>query len=104
MSDTSRPLRRFTNVQLKNWKNFAFCDVAVGKRAFLFGPNASGKSNFLDVFRFLRDLAASGGGFQEAVGPAYSSRLIEFASSLSWWRPDVAAHCAESLRRFARPA
>jgi len=68
MSDTSRPPRRFTNVQLKNWKNFAFCDVAVGKRAFLFGPNASGKSNFLDVFRFLRDLAASGGGFQEAVG------------------------------------
>lgn len=67
MSDTSRPLR-FTNVQLKNWKNFAFCNVAVGKRAFLVGPNASGKSNFLDVFRFLRDLAASGGGFQEAVG------------------------------------
>ena len=68
MSDNSRPRRRFTKVQLKNWKNFAFCDVAVGKRAFLFGPNASGKSNFLDVFRFLRDLAASGGGFQEAVG------------------------------------
>jgi len=31
------------------------------------------------------------------VGPAYASRLIEFASSL--WRPDVAAQQAESLRR-----
>ncbi|MCD7059855.1 ATP-binding protein [Pelagibacterium sp. HS1C4-1] len=32
------------------------------------GPNASGKSNFLDVMRFLRDLAKSkGGGLQEAV-------------------------------------
>jgi len=35
---------------------------------FLVGPNASGKSNLLDVFRFLRDLASSGGGFQQAVG------------------------------------
>lgn len=34
---------------------------------FLVGPNASGKSNLLDVFRFLRDLASVGGGFGEAV-------------------------------------
>lgn len=66
MSNASKPLR-FTRVQLTNWKNFASSDVAVGKRAFLVGPNASGKSNFLDVFRFLRDLATSGGGFQEAT-------------------------------------
>lgn len=31
------------------------------------GPNASGKSNLLDVFRFLRDLAEPQGGFQVAV-------------------------------------
>lgn len=31
------------------------------------GANASGKSNFLDAFRFLRDLSTIGGGFQEAV-------------------------------------
>jgi len=34
---------------------------------FLIGPNASGKSNLLDVFRFLRDIAKPGGGFQKAV-------------------------------------
>jgi predicted ATPase len=34
---------------------------------FLIGPNASGKSNLLDVFRFLRDVAKPGGGFQRAV-------------------------------------
>jgi len=35
---------------------------------FLVGPNASGKSNFLDVFRFLRDICLStGGGFKLAV-------------------------------------
>ena len=59
---------RFCRVQLKNWKNFANVDVAIQNRAFLVGPNASGKSNFLDVFRFLRDLASSGGGFQESIG------------------------------------
>ena len=36
--------------------------------AFLVGPNASGKSNFLDLFRFLDDLASPGGGFREARG------------------------------------
>jgi predicted ATPase len=33
----------------------------------LIGPNASGKSNLLDVFRFLRDLARPGGGLQPAI-------------------------------------
>jgi predicted ATPase len=58
---------RFTRVQLKNWRNFKQANVALQGRAFLVGPNASGKSNFLDVFRFLHDLAAVGGGFQQAV-------------------------------------
>jgi len=34
---------------------------------FLVGPNASGKSNFLDAFRFLRDLVNVGGGLEKAV-------------------------------------
>ncbi len=58
---------RFSSIRLKNWKNFATCEVALANRVFLVGPNASGKSNFLDVFRFLRDIASPGGGFQEAV-------------------------------------
>lgn len=58
---------RFQRLQLKNWKNFVSVDIPLQNRVFLVGPNASGKSNFLDAFRFLRDLASSGGGFQEAV-------------------------------------
>ena len=58
----------FSRLVLKNWKNFADVDVAIQNRLFLVGPNASGKSNFLDAFRFLRDLASTGGGFQESVG------------------------------------
>ena len=56
-----------SRVVLKNWKNFRHVDVGFGDRGFLVGPNASGKSNFLDVFRFLRDVAKPGGGLQRAV-------------------------------------
>lgn len=42
-------------------------DLALRDRLFITGPNASGKSNLLDAFRFLRDIAKSGGGLQEAV-------------------------------------
>lgn len=50
----------FSRVQLKNWKNFRDVDVRLNKRVFILGPNASGKSNFLDVFRFLSDIADDG--------------------------------------------
>ncbi|HUU15434.1 MAG TPA: AAA family ATPase [Terriglobia bacterium] len=56
-----------THVHLKNWRNFRSVDVALSDRVFLAGPNASGKSNFLDAFRFLRDIAKPGGGLQKAV-------------------------------------
>jgi predicted ATPase len=63
---TSRMLR-FTSVHLENWRNFRHVEVELQRRVFLVGPNASGKSNFLDVFRFLQDIASVGGGLQEAV-------------------------------------
>ena len=57
-----------TRLKLKNWRNFKQIDVALRDRVYLIGPNASGKSNLLDVFRFLRDIAkTSGGGLQKAV-------------------------------------
>lgn len=51
---------RISNIQLENWKNFTKVNVALGPRMFLIGPNASGKSNFLDAFRFLHDVAETG--------------------------------------------
>lgn len=59
----------FRRLALKNWKNFANADISLQNRVFMVGPNAAGKSNLLDVFRFLRDLASSGGGFQESISP-----------------------------------
>lgn len=57
-----------TRLVLKNWRNFRQVDVALRDRGYVIGPNASGKSNLLDVLRFLRDVAKpDGGGLQKAV-------------------------------------
>lgn len=47
-------------LKLRNWKNFKEVEAAIGFRTFIIGPNASGKSNLLDAFRFLRDVASDG--------------------------------------------
>jgi predicted ATPase len=67
MGEQKRSVLRFTEIHLRNWRNFLSVDVPLQWRAFLVGPNASEKSNFLDVFRFLSDIVTVGGGFQEAV-------------------------------------
>ena len=67
MAKAKSKMLRFTHINLENWRNFAQVDVELQRRGFLIGPNASGKSNLLDVFRFLSELVSVGGGFQEAV-------------------------------------
>jgi len=56
-----------THLRLENWRNFTQIKIDLPRRAFLVGPNASGKSNLLDVFRFLHDIVSIGGGLQEAI-------------------------------------
>ncbi|MEV4646068.1 ATP-binding protein [Saccharopolyspora sp. NPDC049357] len=58
---------RFTTLQGGNWRNFTSFAVGLQPRMFLVGPNASGKSNFLDCFRFLSEIVSVGGGFESAV-------------------------------------
>ncbi|WP_295564095.1 AAA family ATPase [uncultured Sphingomonas sp.] len=56
------------HVKLKNWRNFQTVDVPLADTTYILGANASGKSNFLDVFRFLRDISKrEGGGLQKAI-------------------------------------
>jgi predicted ATPase len=57
-----------THLLLKNWRNFREVNVRLRDRTYLIGANASGKSNLLDVFRFLHDVSKpQGGGLQKAV-------------------------------------
>src|SRR3954462_3417147 len=57
-----------SHLTVKNWRNFRVLDISMRERQFVVGPNASGKSNFLDIFRFLRDIAKpEGGGLQKAI-------------------------------------
>ena len=58
---------RLKNISLENWKNFRFLRCDLNNRLFVVGANASGKSNFLDVIRFMRDIVKHGGGLQYAV-------------------------------------
>ncbi len=56
-----------SRIQLYNWKNFHDCNVNLSERSFIIGANATGKSNFLDAMRFLRDIVRQGGGLQAAI-------------------------------------
>jgi predicted ATPase len=69
---------RLAHLQLKNWKNFSRIAVELGERVFVVGPNASGKSNLLDAFRFLRDVAAPEGGLQRAIADRRGVDAIRF--------------------------
>ncbi len=48
------------SIKVVNFKSFEEVDVKLRKFNVLIGANASGKSNFISVFRFIRDIAQSG--------------------------------------------
>ncbi len=66
-SNGTNGVLRVTRLVLENWRNFKEVDVALPRRVFLVGPNASGKSNLLDAVRLLHDIVAVGGGLQAAI-------------------------------------
>ena len=77
----ARAALRITRLRLANWRNFTKLDVGLERRAFLVGPNASGKSNLLDAVRFLHDIVDIGGGFQEAIGRRHGVSRIRSLSA-----------------------
>jgi len=76
-----------SHIALENWRNFQSVDVNMDNRVFLVGPNASGKSNFLDVFRFLQDIAKQGGGLRKAISDRGDISKIRCLASRD--NPDV---------------
>jgi predicted ATPase len=78
-------------IRIKNFKSFRDLDVGLGLTNVLVGPNMSGKSNFIDAFRFLVDLLTPSAGlqglpnamtkrngFQEVAWKGESSSMIAF--------------------------
>lgn len=81
---------------LKNWRNFADINVEFSERVFFVGPNASGKSNLLDVFRFLRDIAKPGGGLQKAVEDRGGLSKIRCLAARRHPDVEIEVHLSES--------
>src|SRR5258708_40181468 len=78
------------SIEIRNFRSFKEAKLDLGLRNVLVGPNMSGKSNLIEVFRLLRRLAhpASGnmplssaflGGFQESTWKGDNSRTIAIA-------------------------
>ena len=70
----------------QNWRNFQHIDVQLSERQFIVGPPASGKSNLLDIFRCLREIASGEGGFQKAIAARGGTAQIRCFTA----KPDAA--------------
>ena len=86
-----------SHLKVRNWRNFPLIDVDLQSRQFVVGPNASGKSNLMDVFRFLRDITKiEGGGLQKAV--ADRGGMTKIRNLAARRDPDIAIEV-----RFSEP-
>ena len=75
------------SISLTNWKNFRSLKCDLDNRLFVVGANASGKSNFLDALRFMRDIVKHGGGLQYAVSQRGGISKIRCLSARE--KPDI---------------
>jgi predicted ATPase len=82
-------------ILLRNWRNFVKVDLDLGSRVFLVGANASAKSNFLDAFRFLRDIAKQGGGLQKAISDRQGLSKIRCLAARRYPDVELELHLAE---------
>ncbi len=94
-----------TRVVLENYKSIAACDVPLQALTFLVGPNAAGKSNFLDALAFLQEALAfypeyalhGRGGLGEVLRRA-SDRPLRFGMRLEFQLPPgTSGHYALSV-------
>lgn len=95
----TRPVPFVRRVRVTNYRSIAECDVTLGPLTVLLGFNASGKSNFLDVLRFIADAlenspgqaAARRGGLETLLhrSAEETARAFELRLDLALRLPDV---------------
>lgn len=61
-------------LKVSNFRSFNELDVELGDFNVLIGANASGKSNFVEIFRFLRDIRKE--GLRDAIALQGGSRYV----------------------------
>lgn len=87
-------------IKISNFKSFGDLEIGLGKFNVLIGANASGKSNFIQIFKFLRDITNHGldnaismqGGVEylRNINIGSSENLsLEVVSDLKYRRPVV---------------
>lgn len=93
-----------SRIKIRNWRNFRDVDVQLSEITCLIGPNASGKSNLLDVFRFMRDLVnPRGGGLQQSVGARGGLKKIRCLAARQPSDVEIEVELRESLAEQADP-
>ena len=90
-----------TRLILKNWRNFRSVDVQLGPRVFVAGPNASGKSNLLNVFVFLKDIAKPSGGLQNAVTARGGISKLRCLAARQYPDVELEVHLAEDGNKWS---
>jgi predicted ATPase len=71
--------KHISRVVLKNYKSLRECDVSLGPITFLVGPNAAGKSNFVEALRFVSYALSS--SLEQALDARNGFRSIIHKSS-----------------------
>ncbi len=87
-------------VEIRNFKSIAHCDVRLGPLNFLVGPNGSGKTNFVDALRFVRDCMTS--NFDEALSRqrGTSNRVIRAGADSMNFRLDFSRSGVSGVYEF----
>ena len=70
---------RISRLRLQNFKSFREADVTLRPFNVVIGPNASGKSNFIQAFRFLKDITTI--GLENAVSMQGGSEFLPNVSA-----------------------
>lgn len=84
-------------IHIKGYKSLADVDVELEPLTVLFGPNAAGKSNFLDALQLLSKLATSR-TLKEAFEPPYRGKPLE---SFQLGRDGLRGLVAQERLRFS---
>lgn len=95
---------KISGISVRNFKSFLDSSASFGQFSVIIGPNAAGKSNFVDIFTFLSDCARE--GFANAVslqgGGEYIRNLRAPPGDQTWISVSLEADADPPRVRFFR--